>query len=40
MLLYLALGLEKSVHAVAAAAAAAAEAPVYMNSEYLMTPLL
>ena len=43
MLLFLALGLEKSAAAVAAAvvaaAAAAAEAPVCINSEYLMTLL-
>ena len=41
MLLFLALGLKKSAAAVAAAvaAAAAAEAPVCINSEYLMTLL-
>ena len=43
MLLFLALGQEKSVAAaaaaVAAAAAAAAEAPVYVDLEYLMTLL-
>ena len=43
MLLFLALGQEKSVAAaaaaVAAAAAAAAEALVYINSEYLITLL-
>ena len=43
MLLFLALGQEKSVAAaaaaVAAAAAAAAGALVYINSEYLMTLL-